>query len=307
MSLQFFGANFFATYATPFISPITSEVPISVLRGHRARVVRTVFHPSGSYVVSASFDGTWRLWDVETSKELLMQEGHAKEVFTVACQGDGSLIASASVFLIPFERLLPMTYNFIVDLMPLVECGTSEQAKLLWTSTGTYLQFMPWISLQMGKHTIDLSFPVTKTKRPISDYRYHIATGGADDTIRIFDIRALQPIQTIPAHKSNVSDLRFFHSSSLHADLTLLTRNGTSDLGDTASMEERYRSGLYFTSAGYDGKVNIWSVDDWQLIRSLTADADKVMSVDIAPDGELIASGSFSRNYQLFAAEGYIG
>ena len=72
-----------------------SEVPISVLQGHRARVVRTVFHPSGNYVVSASFDGTWRLWDVESSKELLMQEGHAKEVFTVACQGDGSLVASA--------------------------------------------------------------------------------------------------------------------------------------------------------------------------------------------------------------------
>lgn len=138
-------------------------------------------------------------------------------------------------------------------------------------------------------------------------HRYHIATGGADDTIRIFDIRALQPIQTIPAHKSNVSDLRFFHSSSPHADLNLLTRNHTSDLADTSSMEERYRSGLYFASAGYDGKVNIWSADDWQLIRSLTADADKVMSVDIAPDGELIASGSFSRNYQLFAAEGYSG
>lgn len=192
--------------------------------------------------------------------------------------------------------------------MPLVECGTSEQGKLPWTSTGTYLQSMRWISLQTGKVAINLPlFLPPKAKYATSDYRYHIATGGADDTTRIFDIRALQPIQTIPAHKSNVSDLRFFHSSSLHANLSLLTGNGSSDLGDTASMEERYRSGLYFASAGYDGKVNIWSADDWQLIRSLTADADKVMSVDISPDGELIASGSFSRNYQLFAAEGYSG
>jgi U4/U6 small nuclear ribonucleoprotein PRP4 len=82
---------------------IHSEAPISVLQGHRARVVRTVFHPSGDYVVTASFDGTWRLWDVETSKELLMQEGHAKEVFTVACQADGSLVASACVFLVLCE------------------------------------------------------------------------------------------------------------------------------------------------------------------------------------------------------------
>jgi WD40 repeat protein len=200
-----------------------------------------------------------------------------------------------------------MTYNFTADLMPLVECGTSEQGKPRWTSTGTYSRSTPWISLQTGKLVIEVSFSPHTPKYPTSGSRYHIATGGADDTIRIFDIRALQPIQTVPAHKSNVSDLRFFHSSSPHADLSLLTQNGLPNMGDAASMEERYRSGLYFASAGYDGKINIWSADDWQLIRSLTADADKVMSVDIAPDGELIASGSFSRNYQLFAAEGYNG
>jgi U4/U6 small nuclear ribonucleoprotein PRP4 len=71
-----------------------SELPLSVLHGHKARVVRTVFHPSGNQVVSASFDGTWRLWDVKTSKELLLQTGHSKEVFAVSCQIDGSLVAS---------------------------------------------------------------------------------------------------------------------------------------------------------------------------------------------------------------------
>lgn len=70
---------------------------------------------------------------------------------------------------------------------------------------------------------------------------------------------------------------------------------------------ERYQSGLYFASAGYDGLVKLWSADDWQLVRSVTADAEKVMSVDLAADGQLLASGSFSRNYQLFAADGYLG
>lgn len=85
----------------------SSELPATVLTGHKARVVRTVFHPSGNYVASASFDGTWRLWDVEKEKELLMQSGHSKEVYTVACQVDGSLIASGCVqsgcFFLPCE------------------------------------------------------------------------------------------------------------------------------------------------------------------------------------------------------------
>ena len=58
------------------------------------------FHPSGNYVSSASFDTTWRLWDVTTSQELLLQEGHSKEVYSVDFQDDGALVASGSVIIV---------------------------------------------------------------------------------------------------------------------------------------------------------------------------------------------------------------
>ena len=64
------------------------------MKGHADRVARVAFHPSGRYVASASFDTTWRLWDVATSKEILLQEGHSKEVFSVEFQNDGALCAS---------------------------------------------------------------------------------------------------------------------------------------------------------------------------------------------------------------------
>ena len=74
-----------------------SETPLSTLKGHQDRVCRVAFHPSGDYVASASFDTTWRLWDVATSKELLLQEGHSKEVYSVEFQDDGALVASGFV------------------------------------------------------------------------------------------------------------------------------------------------------------------------------------------------------------------
>jgi U4/U6 small nuclear ribonucleoprotein PRP4 len=67
---------------------------MATLQGHEARVGRVAFHPSGNYVGSASYDGTWRLWDAEKQKELLVQEGHSREVFALAFQDDGSLAAS---------------------------------------------------------------------------------------------------------------------------------------------------------------------------------------------------------------------
>ncbi len=46
---------------------------------------------------TASFDGTWRLWDVETGSCLLEQEGHSRAVYAVAFHPDGSLAGSAGL------------------------------------------------------------------------------------------------------------------------------------------------------------------------------------------------------------------
>lgn len=84
-------------------------------------------------------------------------------------------------------------------------------------------------------------------------------------------------------------------------------QDGTDSLMTKEYTEEewRYRSGLFFASAGYDGLVKIWSADDWQLLRTLTTDAGKVMSVDISSDGGMIASGTYNRNFQLYAPEDF--
>jgi U4/U6 small nuclear ribonucleoprotein PRP4 len=74
-----------------------SEKSLATLEGHEGRVCRIAFHPSGNYIGSASYDGTWRLWDVEKKKEILLQEGHSKEVFALAFQDDGALAASGLV------------------------------------------------------------------------------------------------------------------------------------------------------------------------------------------------------------------
>lgn len=91
-----------------FLTLPCSEKPLSTLSGHTSRVGRLAFHPSGAYLASAGFDGTWRLWDVESSKELMIQEGHSKEVYALGCQDDGALIASGSV---SFPRIRGLNYK----------------------------------------------------------------------------------------------------------------------------------------------------------------------------------------------------
>lgn len=92
-----------------------SDASLRTLSGHEGRVCRINFHPSGRYLGSASYDGTWRLWDVETSDELLLQEGHSKEVYAIAFQQDGALVASGSVQFFP-GRPPPSSFLIKLDL-----------------------------------------------------------------------------------------------------------------------------------------------------------------------------------------------
>ena len=159
--------------------------------------------------------------------------------------------------------------------------------------------------------------------------RYQIATGAGDDTIRIWDMRSLKALYTMPAHLSNVSDVRFFRAQDTPFFAPSPAPNGTdvnmgsadpapngedsnaekdkpsADHHEPVSPEEewKYRSGLYLASAGYDGLVKLWSADDWQLLRTLPTDGGKVMSVDLSSDSRILASGTYNRNFQIFTPE----
>jgi U4/U6 small nuclear ribonucleoprotein PRP4 len=147
-------------------------------------------------------------------------------------------------------------------------------------------------------------------------------------------MRSLKALYTIPAHLSNVSDVRFFRSDGTipahivqrqASDPTHVNSiveepgesNDDESKDDSAppppmteeqkqealAQEWRYRPGLYLASAGYDGFVKLWSADDWQLLMTLQTDGSKVMSVDLSTDSKLLVSGTYNRNFQLFACE----
>src|SRR5467141_2530112 len=96
--------------------------------------------------------------------------------------------------------------------MPLDVFGTPGQEKQQWSLTGMFRPFFPWRFHQRGS---GVSF-LLATNFLIFDNRYQIATGAGDDTIRIWDLRSLSSVYTIPAHVSNVADVRFFSANDLY-------------------------------------------------------------------------------------------
>ena len=74
----------------------TTDRAIALLTGHTHRFVSVAFSPAGTTLASVSWDGTARLWDVQTGEQKQEFTGHTGWVESVAFSPEGATLASGS-------------------------------------------------------------------------------------------------------------------------------------------------------------------------------------------------------------------
>jgi predicted HicB family RNase H-like nuclease len=62
------------------------------LKGHTDTVWWTAFSPDGSRIATASADGTAKIWDAKTGRELITLKGHTGGIYCIAFSPDGKLL-----------------------------------------------------------------------------------------------------------------------------------------------------------------------------------------------------------------------
>ena len=256
--------------------------PLATLEGHSARVCRVAFHPSGRFLASASFDTTWRLWDLEAQTavltssststpapalcptSILTQEGHSRELYTTAFSPLGSLLASAGLDSI--GRIWDLRTGRTVMILD----GHSREIYALdWAVDG-----------------------------------HRLLSGGGDGWVKAWDLRRPgKAVGAVGAHRGVVSDLRCFRGrGGVDAGgMQLVAGNGLQR--DAVGRVRPGREGTFFVTGGFDREVNVFGADDWGLVRTLSGHSGNVLGVDVSGDGRWIVSCGHDRTVKLWGRE----
>lgn len=220
---------------TVYLWNFKSESPLCSLDGHSpARVARLEFHPSGRFLATTVFDHSWRLWDLETATEVLHQEGHAKPVYSIAFQGDGSLAVTGGMD----------AFGRVWDLR-----------------TGRCVMFLEG---HLG--------PVLGTDWAPAGHQ--LATAAADHQTKIWDLRRRSALYTIPSHTHLLSDVRyqkshghFLLTSSYDKTAKLWSNPAWHPLRTLSGHDNKVMSAdisydnKYIATSSYDRTFKLWAPD----------------------------------------------
>lgn len=143
-----------------------------------------------------------------------------------------------------------------------------------------------------------------------------IATSGADETIRLWDIATGNQVQILQGHQNAVWSIRFSPDGRYLVSAGL---DGTARVWDLRTGQERAvlphddivwwasfsPDGRFVVTASDDGSARIWNSTSGKLLRELRGHESRVMTANFSPDGEQIVTASGDGTTKLWnAADG---
>jgi len=245
------------------------------LRGHSGYVTSAAYSPDGQFIVTASSDGTARIWNAVTGQEVHTLNGHSGYVTSAAYRPDGQFIVTASLdgtariwnaatgeqVLPPLSghtgRVRSAAYSPNGDFI--VTAG-DDGARIWRADTGQ--EVLPPLSGHTG-------WVRSAAYSPDGQF---IVTASEDETARIWNAATGQEVRMLSGHAGRVN------SAAYSPD------------------------GQFIVTAGADGTARIWNAADGVLVRTLSGHAHEVASAAYSPDGQTIVTASYDATARIWDA-----
>uniref|UniRef100_W5KH70 Pre-mRNA splicing tri-snRNP complex factor PRPF4 n=1 Tax=Astyanax mexicanus TaxID=7994 RepID=W5KH70_ASTMX len=265
-----------------FCSQIGDDRPISYCQ----------FSPNSKLLVTASWSGLCKLWNVPDCSLVRTLRGHNTNVGAISFHPQATLTleesnvnmascaADGSVKLWSLDSDEP-----IAD----IEGHSVRVSRVAWHPSGRFLgttwgvggscgggdSFGRIWDLRTGRCVMFLEGHLKEIYAiNFSPNGFHVATGSGDNTCKVWDLRRRRCIYTIPAHQNLLSSVKF-----------------------------QPTDGHFLLTGAYDNTAKVWTHPGWSPLKTLAGHEGKVMGLDMSPDGQLIATCSYDRTFKLWVSE----
>jgi len=284
---------------------------------HDESVLSVTFSLDGKYVVSGSWDGTARVWEVSTGKEIARMT-HDESVFSVAFSLDGKYVVSGSADNTArvweagtgkeIARMTHDGYVNSVDFSPdgkYVVSGSEDNTSRVWeASTGSEIARMTH-----DKPVNSVAFsPDGKFVASGSGYTF---SESAENTARVWEAKTGKEIARM-THDGAVTSVAF---SSDGQYVVSGSDDNTARVWEAGTGKEIARmthdsymysvafspDGKYVVSGSWDGTARVWEASTGKEIARMTYDG-RVSTVAFSPDGKYVVSGSLDNTARVWEA-----
>lgn len=284
------------------------------LTGHADFVNAAAFSPDGSLVVTASNDGTARVWDVTTGRELRVLRGHTGPVNGAVFQRDGKRVLTASED--TTARGWDTDFGATLRHDGWVLGVAFDDAGTRLATTDDEGAIRTWDAPAWSPH-LHLRYPVDATKNPwiVNSVRFSpdgqwLATAAFDretykGAAQVWDARtgalrrnvAMPEFRDVPFAAALSPDGVTLVTAGDHARVWDIRRHGPGQLlrGHTEPVVDAAFNGdgSRIVTASADGTARVWNTHTRGLVAVLrTPGGADVNSASFSPDGQHVVSAS---------------
>lgn len=285
---------------------------VRTLPGHSSGVSSVAFSRNGTQLLSGSWHGSLRLWDVETGRTLQSIPGHSEEATQIVFVGDETIFASASS-----DTTIKFWDAKSGSLIQRLDDHNDRISGL------AYAKYSRELASASEDGVIRIWDIESASARVLSEHRdcvwslaitddgRQLVSGSGDGTIRIWDTRARSTVRILQGHTDGVRSISIsgdsIASGSWDRTVRLWDIKTGSPIQILQTHDEHISSVVHLgqkwlaSGSGDQSTFKLWDIDKGSVALTLKTDGGTISSLAFSQrNGGQLASGAGDRTIRVW-------